>query len=1246
MKKQLIFFRFLILAVILIVTATIIERKSLQPPDELVDINKFSKILFNKEKKVDTLLSSIYKEVKPLAKKSEFNLFEKLIDLDLKSLKDQGTILLVYINDSLQFWSDNSIEVNQRYSRADLNNTVLNLNNAWFYVRSMHDKNLEIVGLIELRNDFSYQNEYLDNTFQKDFELPSSIEISKIPLSYSYDIYNQESTYLFSLVPTNTISKSEGWEYLALLYILGIAFLFVFLNSWLRQVALQQPGAKLIILLTLAFLIFVRYLMLEFKYPLQIYSTPFFEPGYFAVSYLFPSLGDFLINSFLILLFTRGLFYIFRPGKVIRFFRRKSLFVKYLVSLSVLVLVILYFNYVIQLLESLVINSSIPLEANKVLELNLFSLLAYVIFGVLFSALVITIDRSIFVLRRLLNAKQFIIISGLVLLIYSGIVLSFKMNLSSGSLVYFLALFFTIAYIYLRRRKYHYSVYIILMVIGSVYITLFINKTIKEKDSGKANILISRIVNERDRVAELLLIDIEESLKSDEGLRKKVVVHDENQLDQIHNLLKKNYFSGYFSKYELDFVVCCDCEDYEENKKLQNCASYYGNIIDEFGDKIGNTNFYYLDNHNGRVSYQGSVNFENDKRQPFTLYMSLDSKLLTQEIGYPDLLIEGKINKKNPLSDYSYAKYQNGNLITRSGSFPYDLNDKMFRQDTSELSVLKNSDYEHFVKRLNNGRVVLTKGRVKTFDLVIAFSYVFVFFNILLIITFSLNNLNLVWRQASLNFENKLLLAMLFVLVLSFAMVTAGTIYYNSSQFEQKHNTNISEKLESVLKNLELEEDRGTFNDSFLVVDNSLVLNDLLRKLSNIYYTDINLYDYQGRLIASSRPEIFKRGLIGTLMDPEAFRQMSINEKIRFIQNEKIGNLQYSSAYALLKNTDSHKSVYINLPYFTKPSELRKEVSNIVVAFVNLYVVLFIVVALVSFFMANKITQPLRMLQSKFQKIELGKQSDKIVYNKKDEVGALVEEYNRMVVKLAESIELLAKTERESAWREMAKQIAHEIKNPLTPMKLSVQFLMRAWNNKDDGFEKKLNKSTQTLIDQIDTLSNIATSFSNFAKMPKPRRELVDLVVRVEHTLELFANTENVTIETNIEEFDKLVIIADHEHISRVLTNLTKNAIQAVPSDREAYIKIIAESKDEKVLLKVIDNGSGIADEQKEKLFTPNFTTKSSGMGMGLPIVKDIIESADGRIWFETELGKGTTFFVEFPLAEEKDIMELHTEEV
>ena len=596
------------------------------------------------------------------------------------------------------------------------------------------------------------------------------------------------------------------------------------------------------------------------------------------------------------------------------------------------------------------------------------------------------------------------------------------------------------------------------------------------------------------------------------------------------------------------------------------------------------------------------------------------------------------------MSDYSYAKYQNGQLVTRSGNFPYDLNDKMFQTNNSEYSILTIDDYDHVVYRTEKSSIVLSRTKVRSYDLIIAFSYVFVFFNILLIITLSINNTSLMWQQIQLNFENKLLMSMLFVLALSFVLVTTGTVYYNTTQFEKKHNTNISEKLESVLKSLEYEEGKGVFSDSGNVYSNSILLGEILKRFSNIYYTDINLYNYKGELKASSRPEIFNRGLVGPLMDPEALRQMKINEKIRYIQKEKIGKLEYSSAYALFKKGGKYEPMFINLPYFTKPVELRKEISNLIVAVINLYVVLFIVVALVSFFMANKITQPLRMLQSKFQQIELGKQSEQIVYNKKDEVGALVVEYNRMVIKLAESIELLAKTERESAWREMAKQIAHEIKNPLTPMKLSVQFLQRSWQDKDANFETKLGKYTQTLIDQINSLSNIATEFSNFAKMPKAHNEVVDLVVRIENTVNLFINTENLKIETNIDSFDKLLIIADHEQISRVLTNLTKNAIQAIPSEKEGFIQILAEKENKSVLIKVIDNGSGIADNQKEKLFIPSFTTKTSGMGMGLPIVKDIIESANGKIWFETDINKGTTFFVKFPLASQSQIDEYTNE--
>jgi signal transduction histidine kinase len=1066
-----------------------------------------------------------------------------------------------------------------------------------------------------------------------------------IPLSYSYDIYDSANAYLFSLVPTNAIySKNDSWKYIGLIYFIGIAFLFLFLDKWFRSMAMQHQNPEWKMLLMIIFLVFTRYLMLEFKYPIQIYSLSYFEPGYFAVSYLFPSLGDFLINSLLILFFTKSIFYIVRSGKIIRVIHKKSRFIRYSSGIISIVLLIFFFNYIIHLLESLVINSSIPLEAHKVLELDLFSLIAYSIFGILLSALVILSARILFIARHILKMKAFLIVLSGVFLIYSIVVFSLKLDLSSASLIYLLALLALVIYINSRQQRYHYSFYIILIAIGSIYITLFINNTIKQKDEDKANILISRLINERDKIAEHLLVSMQEELKTDADLKENVENYGSGHLENIHNLLKKKYFTGYFSKYDLDLVVCCNCESYEETKKLNNCAKYYGNIIDEYGSQIENTDFYYLDKHTGRLSYQGSINYpDKDGNIKYTLYIFIDSKLISQEIGYPDLLIEGKISKTNAMSGYSYAKYQNGQLLTRSGTFPYDLTDKIFKTKTSGFSLLTDKSFDHAIYQSDKTRIVLTKARVKGFDLIIAFSYIFVFFNLLLILTLSTNNLNYIWKQLLLNFENKLLVTMLFILALSFAMVTAGTVYYNKAQFENKHFTNISEKIESVQKNLELEEEKGFLIDTIEKNHNTGKLNEALKGLSNIYYTDINLYDNSGALLASSRPEIFSRGLIGMQMQPEAYIQMRINEKIRYIQNENIGNLQYSSAYALFKPHSAHKPYFINLPYFTKPAELRKETSNLIVAIVNLYVVLFIVVALVSFFMANKITQPLRMLQSKFQNIELGKQSEQIIYNKKDEIGAVVKEYNRMVLKLAESIDLLAKTERESAWREMAKQIAHEIKNPLTPMKLSVQFLQRSWSDKDSSFDKKLEKCTQTLIDQINTLSNIATEFSTFAKMPKPNREVVNLVVTIENIMTLFVNTENLKMKTNIENFDQLLIISDHEHISRGLTNLVKNGIQAIPEEKDGYIQIMAEKNEEKVQIRIIDNGTGIHPEQTDKLFIPNFTTKSSGMGMGLPIVKDIIEAANGKIWFESEYGYGTTFIVELPLANENEIAELQT---
>jgi nitrogen fixation/metabolism regulation signal transduction histidine kinase len=304
------------------------------------------------------------------------------------------------------------------------------------------------------------------------------------------------------------------------------------------------------------------------------------------------------------------------------------------------------------------------------------------------------------------------------------------------------------------------------------------------------------------------------------------------------------------------------------------------------------------------------------------------------------------------------------------------------------------------------------------------------------------------------------------------------------------------------------------------------------------------------------------------------------------------------------------------------------------VAFINLYVLLFLASIIAAVFIANQITRPLVVIQENLQKMQLGKRNEPIQYNRKDEIGSLVREYNKKVDELAVSAELLARSERESAWREMAKQIAHEIKNPLTPMKLNIQYLQRA-KGKNEEYNEFLDRVTSTLIEQIDNLSNIATEFSNFAKIPTARNQVFCLAEQLKKSIDLYESHSEIDIKFDSNGYENIQVNADREQLSRAIINLIRNAIQAIPEGRKGEIKMKLDRRQHMAVISVKDNGSGIDAELRDKLFSPSFTTKTSGMGLGLSIVKNIVENFAGKIWFETEMGKGTTFYLEIPVYHE-----------
>ena len=253
-----------------------------------------------------------------------------------------------------------------------------------------------------------------------------------------------------------------------------------------------------------------------------------------------------------------------------------------------------------------------------------------------------------------------------------------------------------------------------------------------------------------------------------------------------------------------------------------------------------------------------------------------------------------------------------------------------------------------------------------------------------------------------------------------------------------------------------------------------------------MFYTDINLYNQEGNLLATSRSEIFDRQLLSYRMNRLVYENLSQGNASEYIHNEHIGKMQYISAYVPLMNSENKFLAYLNLPYFTQSGALARDVTNLVVAVINVYMILILLILLVSVFLADRITQPLRMIQNRIAQVSLSQENEMIQYDRNDEIRGLVEEYNYMVQELERSAGLLAQSERESAWREMAKQIAHEIKNPLTPMKLNVQHLQRTIEEGKDDPEM-VNRISATLIEQIDSLSAIAREFSDFAKCPGPK---------------------------------------------------------------------------------------------------------------------------------------------------------------
>ena len=409
---------------------------------------------------------------------------------------------------------------------------------------------------------------------------------------------------------------------------------------------------------------------------------------------------------------------------------------------------------------------------------------------------------------------------------------------------------------------------------------------------------------------------------------------------------------------------------------------------------------------------------------------------------------------------------------------------------------------------------------------------------------------------------------------------------------------------------------------------------DEVFRIAEVTGLDINVFNANGRQSTSSVLQVYQNNILSKYIAPEAFSRIVQKEESGFVLDEQVGLLNYKSVYMGIRSNETGSIIgVLGLPFYASQSELDKSIIQVLSSILNIFTALFLISLFVSYFVSRGLTFPLRLITQKIRRTTLSSFNEPLSWNSDDEIGMMVTEYNRMLVNLEESTRALAKSEKESAWREMARQVAHEIKNPLTPMKLTLQHMKRViLDNGDHHDSGRKNQQIDTLLEQIETLSDIATSFSDFAKMPAPKIETLDIKSILNETIKLYNKKELGQIITDLER-GRFMVEGDHKWLGRAFSNLIINGFQAVGDKKEAVIKIkLKKTEEGKAHIEIKDNGEGIPDHIKEKVFTPNFSTKYTGSGLGLAITKKGIEHAGGDIWFESRNNSGTTFFIEVPL--------------
>ncbi len=476
-----------------------------------------------------------------------------------------------------------------------------------------------------------------------------------------------------------------------------------------------------------------------------------------------------------------------------------------------------------------------------------------------------------------------------------------------------------------------------------------------------------------------------------------------------------------------------------------------------------------------------------------------------------------------------------------------------------------------------------------------------------------------------LSLRVRIFIAMIFLVLVASILITGVAIYQSHEEAKDYHKQRLERKEAAVQRHI----NHVIQETSFEVKTEKIpyIFKEEIYKIANTHNLLLNIYDLEGELLKTSKASLTQDSIVACL-SPTILNALANTAAHRYVEKREENGETYQSSFTYIKDQKSKPIAILNLPLLENDKFLAKELDEFLERIGVTYFIMLLIAISLAYIISKYITQSLQKISEKINATRLEKRNQKIeISSETEEIATLVNSYNSMIDELEESAVKLATNEREQAWREMAKQVAHEIKNPLTPMRLSVQSFQRKFNPEDKNIQQKVDEYSKTLIQQIDTMSSIASAFSNFAKMPAQQKETLNVVEIVDLALDIF-NEDYISFHSS---HPTIIAKLDRTQLIRVVTNLVKNSIQSIPAGTTPNIKVTVTETPNTIQINVSDNGIGISEENQSKIFEPKFTTKTSGMGLGLAMVKNIIETYNGNITFTSIKNKGTTFTVILP---------------